>query len=70
MRGQLPRENGLKILSFRYLIAFTSQSVNISYELPMSIEFNNGTVNVSQMMVAKRGLLKQAQLNALQATVS
>ena len=44
--------------------------MSISYELPMSIEFNNGTANGSQMMVAKRGPLNQGQLIVLQATVS
>ena len=36
----------------------------------MSIEFNNGTVNVSQTMLAKRGQLNQEQLTTLQTIVS
>lgn len=52
------------------LLDFNSQFLNISYELPVSIEFNNGTMNGTQMILAQRGPLNSVKLMTLQTIVS
>lgn len=42
--------NYRQIFSFTYLLGFIDQSLNINYDLPVSIAYNKSTANVNQMI--------------------